>query len=346
MTHMATKNLVPDTDARTDVRSQAQALLAHLRKSFDAGVHRVAELCAVDGKLDAQRLDDNQWVCYELALASADLLAAETAVSAGTQQSDLDARLALAFAAEAIGSVIAKLETVFLESGLDAAPLHAIASGTDLASLRKATGAKVLADLGKAVADTSSEIGQVALDEQATMARDAFRRFAADVVAPMAEKIHRHDLTVPESLLQPMREMGVFGLSIPEEYGGSSPGGRENTPMMIAVTEALSEASLAAAGSLITRPEILARALMAGGTDAAEGAVAAEDRRRRAAVRDRHHRARLRLGRREPVAQGHAHRRRLAAQRREDVVHVRRQGRRADGGDAHQPRPARSAIAA
>jgi len=72
---------------------------------------------------------------------------------------------------------------------------------------------------------------------------------------------------VPETLLAPMREMGVFGLSIPEEYGGSSQGGRENTPMMIAVTEALSEASLAAAGSLITRPEILARALMAGGTE-------------------------------------------------------------------------------
>ena len=99
------------------------------------------------------------------------------------------------------------------------------------------------------------------------MARDAFRRFAEEVVAPMAEKIHRHDLTVPESLLQPMREMGVFGLSIPEEYGGSAPAGHENTPMMIAVTEALSEASLAAAGSLITRPEILARALLAGGTE-------------------------------------------------------------------------------
>ena len=41
----------------------------------------------------------------------------------------------------------------------------------------------------------------------------------------MAEKIHRHDLTVPEDLLQPMREMGVFGLSIPEEYGGSAPAG-------------------------------------------------------------------------------------------------------------------------
>jgi (2S)-methylsuccinyl-CoA dehydrogenase len=69
-------------------------------------------------------------------------------------------------------------------------------------------------------------------------------------------------------LNRPADEMGVFGLSVPEEYGGSSPVGHENTPMMIAVTEALSEASLAAAGSLITRPEILTRALLAGGTDA------------------------------------------------------------------------------
>ena len=62
--------------------------------------------------------------------------------------------------------------------------------------------------------------------------------------------------------------MGVFGLSIPESYGGSAPEGSDNTLMMIAVTEALSEGSLAAAGSLITRPEILARALMSGGTGA------------------------------------------------------------------------------
>jgi (2S)-methylsuccinyl-CoA dehydrogenase len=60
--------------------------------------------------------------------------------------------------------------------------------------------------------------------------------------------------------------MGVFGLSIPEHYGGSAPSDREDTLMMITVTEALSEASLGAAGSLITRPEILARALLAGGT--------------------------------------------------------------------------------
>ena len=106
------------------------------------------------------------------------------------------------------------------------------------------------------------------LDEQHALAQDAFRRFSSEVVAPQAEAIHRHDLTVPESLLGPMREMGVFGLAIPEKFGGSGPDDRDDTLLMVVVTEALSEGSLAAAGSLITRPEILSRALMAGGTDA------------------------------------------------------------------------------
>jgi (2S)-methylsuccinyl-CoA dehydrogenase len=60
--------------------------------------------------------------------------------------------------------------------------------------------------------------------------------------------------------------MGVFGLSVPEQYGGSAPDEGEDSLLMVLVTEALSEGSLAAAGSLITRPEILARALVAGGT--------------------------------------------------------------------------------
>jgi (2S)-methylsuccinyl-CoA dehydrogenase len=246
----------------------AQSLLDQLGASFDKAVTRAAVLCARDGKLDTERLDRHQWICYELALADADLLAAKALVGVGTSASELDQALGLAFTTDAIVSVLAKLQGIYIATDLDSKPLDHLAASDDLKRLRRdAAGPEALAKLGYAVAHATGEIADVAVDEQTAMARDAFRRFAADVVAPMAEKIHRHDLTVPESLLQPMREMGVFGLSIPEEFGGSSPVGHENTPMMIAVTEALSEASLAAAGSLITRPEILARALIAGGTD-------------------------------------------------------------------------------
>ncbi len=251
-----------------DSSSLSQALIGQVGSCLDTALDRVAMLCAVDGQLDARQLDAHQVVCYELALASADLLAARTAVAAVVASSALDRGLALAFAAEALVAVIGQLDRVCLDIGLDSGALQALAAGAELAALRKATAsAAALAALGQAVATANTELAQVVLDEPVALAQQAFGRFAAEVVAPMAERIHRQDLTVPESLLQPLREMGVFGLAIPESFGGSAPDGRDDVLMMIAVTEALSAASLGAAGSLITRPEILARALLVGGTE-------------------------------------------------------------------------------
>jgi (2S)-methylsuccinyl-CoA dehydrogenase len=251
------------------LRALAQSLLDRLDVVFKAGIAHTARRCARDGKLDGERLDAHQWICYELALGDADRLAARTLVGAGESAAEPDAGLGLAFVADAIVTVLGRLQGIYLALDLDSAPLNLLSNSDELWRLRfEAARPEVLARLGTAVADANGEVGDVAMDEPTTLARDAFRRFAADVVAPMAESIHRQNLTVPESLLQSMREMGVFGLSIPEQLGGSAPDGHDNTPMMIAVTEALSEASLAAAGSLITRPEILSRALMAGGTDA------------------------------------------------------------------------------
>jgi (2S)-methylsuccinyl-CoA dehydrogenase len=243
-------------------------LLSATRVLFERAVAALAAQCTVGGKLDAKRLDEQQLASYEIAWTAADLLAAQTLADAEHELNPLDARLAGLFAAEAIGAVLRRLETIFLDLGLDAHDLHALAASGDLASFRReAAGAKVQAAIGRQVASTDDELADVPLDEQVAMARDGFRRFAAEQVAPLAERIHREDLTIPESLLQPLREMGVFGLSIPEAYGGTAPGGHDDTQMMVAVTEALSEASLGAAGSLITRPEILARALLAGGTE-------------------------------------------------------------------------------
>ncbi len=246
----------------------AGTLLAALDAAFAAAVAQVAQSCAKDGKLDDARLDAAQWASYEIALGAADLLAARTLLDAGEQGTAVDDVLALAFAAEAVVGVANRLQGVYAAAGMDPSALNAIVCGEALQQLRRTASPSMLARLGAAVIDADGDVADVPLDEQASLARDAFRRFAADVVAPLAEQIHREDLTVPETLLAPLREMGVFGLAIPDDYGGSAAHGQDNTPMMIAVTEALSEASLAAAGSLITRPEILARALLAGGTDA------------------------------------------------------------------------------
>jgi (2S)-methylsuccinyl-CoA dehydrogenase len=122
-------------------------------------------------------------------------------------------------------------------------------------SALRAIGRRVIADRGRA---------PWPLDELEQQVRDAVREFAEREVAPQAERIHRGDELVPESFIRSMADLGYFGLAVPETYGGSELGNLA----MILTTEELSRASLAAAGSLITRPEILTKALLVGGTDA------------------------------------------------------------------------------
>ncbi len=242
--------------------------VAVLRSVFVRVTATLARRCAPSGRLDAARLDAAQVPGFELAWASAELLAAETLLD-GLGSDVLDRQLSLIYVTEAIASVAARLDSIAIDLDLDAPELRVLDQSADLRALRKAVaGAEALDAVGRALARHDGEIGIVELSEELQLAQDQFRRFAQDEVAPLAESIHREDLTVPETLLDPLRAMGVFGLSIPESYGGIGPDGRDDTLMMVVVTEALSEASLAAAGSLITRPEILSRALLTGGTEA------------------------------------------------------------------------------
>ena len=124
-----------------------------------------------------------------------------------------------------------------------------------------------LVELGKSIASHGS-VPELALDENHLMIKDTFRKFADTTVAPLAEKIHRQDLLIPEEIISQLKELGCFGLNIPESFGGFQSETDPDYLGMILVTEELSRGSLGAAGSLITRPEILARALLKGGTEA------------------------------------------------------------------------------
>jgi (2S)-methylsuccinyl-CoA dehydrogenase len=87
---------------------------------------------------------------------------------------------------------------------LDPKPLHDVAASDELRRLRRMPRTPRFSQARRCRCEPGpGEPGDVPMDEQTAMARDAFRRFAEDVVAPMAEEIHRHNLTVPESLLQP-----------------------------------------------------------------------------------------------------------------------------------------------
>ncbi|NBV26833.1 MAG: hypothetical protein EBR99_05920, partial [Actinobacteria bacterium] len=72
---------------------------------------------------------------------------------------------------------------------------------------------------------------------------------------------------IPESIISGLAEVGGFGLSVPEEYGGFADGSESDYLGMVVATEELTWGGLGIGGSLITRPEILTRALVSGGTE-------------------------------------------------------------------------------
>ncbi|WP_412551178.1 acyl-CoA dehydrogenase family protein [Shimia sp. MIT910701] len=106
-------------------------------------------------------------------------------------------------------------------------------------------------------------VGQSGLDEELEMIREQFRRFAVDRVEPNAHEWHLKDELIPMEIIEELAEMGVFGLTIPEEYGGFG----LSKASMVVVSEELSRGYIGV-GSLGTRSEIAAELILCGGTDA------------------------------------------------------------------------------
>ncbi len=105
--------------------------------------------------------------------------------------------------------------------------------------------------------------GASGLDAELEMIRDQFRRFVDDHVTPHAHGWHLRDDLIPMTIIDQLGEMGVFGLTIPEEYGGFG----LSKASMVVVSEELSRGYIGV-GSLATRTEIAAELILCGGTDA------------------------------------------------------------------------------
>ena len=106
-------------------------------------------------------------------------------------------------------------------------------------------------------------LGATGLDDELEMIREQFRRYAVEKVEPFAHDWHLNDELIPIEVIEELAEMGVFGLTIPEEYGGF---GLSKASMCV-VSEELSRGYIGV-GSLGTRSEIAAELILTGGTDA------------------------------------------------------------------------------
>jgi (2S)-methylsuccinyl-CoA dehydrogenase len=242
----------------------ARALARAIDRFAAAAIGRATETTA-----GGQAIDDHQVQCERLAYVATEARAARSLVDycerlAGEGTPDaLSESQALAYAAE----VCAKTIEFWNTHPGDFADVEAVSdeersyirSGLDDARLRE-IGTQVIAGLGA----NNCELD----NDDAAQTRAFARQFAkAEVLKddrgmPLADRIHQEDLLIPEPLIKQYAELGFFGSSIPSGYGGTDMG----YLTMVVLTEELSAASLIA-GSLLTRCEILSRAILVGGTE-------------------------------------------------------------------------------
>jgi (2S)-methylsuccinyl-CoA dehydrogenase len=229
----------PDLTAAASVVDLARSVV-------DAGVRR---LTAAGGP------DAAQVLAYDLAHAAAGVETARSMLDYGAK-GEVEASVACAFVADAVHDLVTRVTGREALWGLDTASLRD--AHDFLATYRDP-------DFLAALAAIESPRH---LDSDFELVQDTFRRFAEDKIAPVAEHVHRTNGDVPEEIITGLGEMGAFGLSVPEQYGGWAGGGEHDYLGMVVATEELSRGSLGIGGSLITRPEILTRALVKGGTEA------------------------------------------------------------------------------
>src|SRR6056297_1213746 len=212
-------------------------------------VRRAVARLAETGSVDA-----DQVLAYDAAHAASAVETARSMLDYGNK-GDVEARLTCAFVADAVHDIATKIFGREAQWGVEPGALDGtrefLAAYRDPAFL----------------ADLAGEAGPRHLDDDFEMVQDTFRRFADNEIRPVAEHIHRHNDDIPESIISGLAEMGGFAMSVPEEYGGFASGTESDYMGMVVATEELSRGSLGAGGSLVTRPEILTRALEAGGTE-------------------------------------------------------------------------------
>jgi (2S)-methylsuccinyl-CoA dehydrogenase len=242
---------------------EAKQLVAAMTTLLEEAVGRAREITE-----RGKTIDDNQVLTSRISYASTETIAAHQVLvdfdelAAEGKATPEYERLAVAAVGELANPFFARLSAAAVDLGLDDAALDALYPVSARAIARRASSQSVMRNIGRTVCETKGS-NDLPIDELHEQVRGQVREFAANEVMPRAEHIHRTDDLVPEELIDGMAELGFFGLSIPEEYGGIEMGNLA----MILTTEELSRASLAGAGSLITRPEILAKALLGGGTD-------------------------------------------------------------------------------
>jgi (2S)-methylsuccinyl-CoA dehydrogenase len=270
---------VPDSNLQAGPKTvrgdDLQPAIRALEELYNRALTRVRAHVLEAGRISSRLLDKHQLAAHALAYLATEIEAARQLVawserldSAG-RATELERRIAGSYVGELCRSLV---------GGVDLGACESISLGEmwlerdDVAACL--TQPRVLAITeryasGDAVCEVAEQaqaagsFGDWGLDDDTLEAiRSEFRRFAEQEVVPIAQQVHRQDQLIPIELLDKMSALGVFGLTIPEQYGG---GGLGKIAMCV-VTEELSRGYIGV-GSLGTRTEIAAELILGGGSD-------------------------------------------------------------------------------
>ncbi len=239
--------------------------------------HSVRALVAPEGKISPEALDREQRATHALAWFATYVEALRQMARWGRRLErekrfgEIEQLILLAAFAEYLSQFVGGIP---MSQGEFARPYDMGLGDPDIVELwspavREVVAAGYRREISAAIADHLGThqgavfYGEPGLDDTMNLVRDQFHRFAQEKVSPFAHQWHLKDELIPLEIIQEMSALGVFGLTIPESYGGA---GLSKTAMCV-VSEELSRGYIGV-GSLGTRSEIAAELILTGGTKA------------------------------------------------------------------------------
>lgn len=259
-----------------DLLTLTGAAIAPVEAVFETARARVRDMVSAEGRVSGALVEENQTACHGLAWLATYLEAlrqmhkwAERLTAAGTFGEVEELILQIAFG-EYLWQVYGGIqmnqgELVRLQDmGLAQDDMHGLMTEAVMTLTQRGNTQAARTRLVELMQERAAEItvGRTGLDEELEMIREQFRRFAVEKVEPHAHEWHLKDELIPMEVIEELAEMGVFGLTIPEDLGGF---GLSKASMCV-VSEELSRGYIGV-GSLGTRSEIAAELIIAGGTD-------------------------------------------------------------------------------
>lgn len=258
----------------SQLKSAAEAAAA-LRQNATEGV---AARVVADGKIDDAALEREQHAAHGLAWVAtyAEALTQLADYAAHMQGEGRFGEMEALLARIAAGEYLAQLSGGVVMSQNEIARMHelGVSEADQAAFLTPAVRALIQGNtpeiraravelIKQAQGAAAANFGDPGLDETYEEIRNEMRRFSEAEVVPHAQDWHLKDDYVPLTLIAKLAELGVFSLTLPEDYGGLGLG----KEAMCVVSEELSRGYIAV-GSLGTRSEIAEELILSGGTDA------------------------------------------------------------------------------